>query len=474
LLAGAASALLIILLLAGLRMVERAEFDQGGSSPTIEPAQTQVPQDELRVATSGRQDEQKPPASSDKLVPMPRVESCGTKIGDLPGASSIGGPLATVTIKPILSGAKELRTVAFSPDGKTFAIAGDDRKIRLFDAVTYVLIRILAGHEDAVYSVVFSPDGTKLASAGWDGTARVWDLAAGIETNKFDVKAQKESRDHEENKQYAVAFATDKSGKYVLSGGADGLIWIWNLAHNNLDRARTGHNEAHHTTTVRSLSFAPNGSDEFVSAGSDGTIRFYLPKGGTKKVDAHKGAAFRAIFSPTGDRVVSAGYDGKLKIWRTKGQELVKTFDASAKYLITTGWSPDGKRLASGGGDRTIRLWDADGPGTQPLKTFDEQNKEDVEAVAFDPRRNRLVSVSEDKTVKVWDVDTGSSLLTIVPYENGDYLAFDPNGCYCGSVDVERHFRIGIEGFSKEQEITPEMRQVLFLQNGFGELKPRK
>ena len=489
------AAAIVVFLLFSPRMLEHAGVGAGGSSSQSaggsssqsaktepvqpEPAQNQPPAATEPSAQAGNvlSGDGRPLATGGNngpTLPSPRVEACGTKLGDLPAASNTGGPLAALTIKPIFSGAERLRTVAFSPDAKTFAVAGDDRKIHLFDAETYTLIKTLPGHEDAIYSIVFASDGTKLASAGWDGTARVWNVTAGVETNKFDAKAQKQGRDHEENKQYAVAFATDRPGKYLLSAGADGMIWIWNLSHNNLDRARGGHNEPHHTAVVRSLSFAPNGSDEFVSAGNDGTIRFYLPKGGTKKVEAHKGAAFRALFSPTGDRVVSAGYDGKLKIWRTKGQELLKTFDASAKYLIAAGWSPDGKRVASAGKDRTIRLWDAESPGTQLLKTFDEEHKDDVEALAFDPLRNRLLSVSEDKTVKVWDVKTGKSLLTIVPYENGDYLAFDPRGCYAGSADVERRFKIGIEGFSKDQEITADMKKALFLANGFGELKPTK
>jgi WD40 repeat protein len=477
LLAAAAGALIIVLFLSAPKMIELAGHNWSGPPPgtaNTEPPAPGMGRSEPPVATGPSDEGGNAPGGDRGQKLAPRVEVCGANIGEPPTGPDIGGPLATVAIKPILSGAKELRTVAFSPDAKIFAIAGDDGKVRLFDASTYTLVRTLARHEDAVYSIVFSSDGSKLASAGWDGTVRVWDVATGAEINRFDAKAQKQSRDHEENKQFAVAFAADKAGKYVLSGGADGMIWIWNLARNNLDRARTGHNDSHHAATVRSLSFAPNGSDEFVSAGNDGTIRFYLPKGGTKKVDAHRGAAFRALFSPTGDRVVSAGYDGKLKIWRTKGQELLKTFDASSKYLVAASWSSDGKRLASSGGDRTIRLWDAESSGTQLLKTFEEQHKEDVEAVAFDPNRNRLLSVSEDKTLKVWDVDSGKSLLTIVGYENGDYLAFDPNGCYAGSPDVERHFKVSIEGFSKDQEITPDMKKALFLQNGFGELKPRK
>ena len=69
-----------------------------------------------------------------------------------------------------------VRSVSFSPDGRTIASSSRDQTIRLWDVQSGVEKRRLTGHTDTVYSVVFSPDGQTLASGSWDETVRLWDV----------------------------------------------------------------------------------------------------------------------------------------------------------------------------------------------------------------------------------------------------------------------------------------------------------
>jgi WD40 repeat protein len=105
----------------------------------------------------------------------------------------------------------------------------------------------LRGHTDRVRSVAFSPDGKTLASGGWDNRIKVWDVATGREKATF--------RGHAEGDWItAVVFSPD--GKLLASGSTDDTIKLWDVPTGKNTATLKSHSD---TGSDSSLAFSPDG-----------------------------------------------------------------------------------------------------------------------------------------------------------------------------------------------------------------------
>jgi len=407
-----------------------------------------------------------PPASlaSALVVPpksLPSWASCNanpTQNADAPQGQ--GGDLQLTPIKVALTQAQKnaiaVRTIAFSPDGKTLVTAGDDTIIRVWDAATLKWIFGKTGHSAPVYSVAFSSDGNLLASASWDGTVQIWNARTFAHVHTFDTAP--DGSGLTKVKQFGVAFKPGSNPQYVHSAGADGNVWVWDLRKQILANKLPSHT-GNGDLRVGGLSFAPNGSGVFVTANFDGTIKFFDP-GRNDTVPAYPGGtALRLAYSPDGIQlgtmVASAGSEPGnsvgLKLWNGATHALFKTISANHGHVSSVAWSHDGTRLATGGGysDPSVSLWDVQSGKQVPqfsrnaadVDAKDFEHK-DVEAVAFHPNHKWLVSASETGKMKIWDIATGDELLNVVGIPGGsEYVAYKRNGCYTGSANANDYVR---------------------------------
>lgn len=150
--------------------------------------------------------------------------------------------------------------VAFSTDGNLLASSPDRYAIRVWDLQAgewlYTLHTSFTG---AVTKMAFSPDGVTLATGHYDGTVRLWDLRSGELVMVIESDEVIES----------LSFSPD--GRILVTGGSyeNNHIRLWSAGSGELLMTLTGHNKG-----ISHVIFSPD-SQFLVSASYDGNIRVW-------------------------------------------------------------------------------------------------------------------------------------------------------------------------------------------------------
>ncbi len=277
-----------------------------------------------------------------------------------------------------------VRSLAFSPNGRTLASGSVDGTIRLWDVRTGRAIATLKGHSAQVTSVSFSPNGKTLASTSEDNAVRLWNVIT--RTHNRALKGHTTFV-------RSVSFSPD--GQTLASGSSDKTIRLWNVASGTYRRTLTGH-----AGWVSSVAFSPDGRT-LASGSSDKTIRLWNVASGTyrRTLTGHTDWINSVAFSPDGNALASASWDGTIRLWNVATGTHNRTLKGHTNFVRSVSFSPDGQMLASGSGDKTIRLWNLHTGKCQRTLTG---HKGWVSVVAFSPDGNTLASGSEDKTIRLW------------------------------------------------------------------------
>jgi len=350
-------------------------------------------------------------------------------------------------LRTLAGRASSIDDVAFSPDGKSLALAPNDHVLgdsREDDAVFLLNYadgtqgRALIQPQGGATYMAYSPDGKRLATAGLSSLT-LWDLEKG------GVMSELENSVSFGN----LAFSPD--GKLLASFSYKNFR-LWDVASGQVARQLSDNKE-----TVHFVAFSPNG--KLLAAVNNVKKEIVL-------WDVATGQPARTIpnvsgtlaFSPDGRVFATGDPEGNVVFVDPATGALVARTAATAApkdgrptlvghHRFT--YSPDGKMLAavaivlnpqgkvllqmygsSQRADAFIRLWDT-ATGTE-LRTLNGHT-EFIMSLAFSGDGKYLLSGGQDRLAKLWEVESGKELASVAPVDRDDWIVMTPDGLFDGS-----------------------------------------
>jgi WD40 repeat protein len=197
-------------------------------------------------------------------------------------------------------------------------------------------------------------------------------------------------------------------GQHIVSGSDEGKISVWNLRGDLLNQIETGNDR------IWQMDFQPisdtsehTASPLFVLAAANGAVELWRLDGTKVRTLKERGTAVNwgAVFSPDGQRVAAASYDGKLRLWQVDGTPIFEV-EGDGRGLTRIAFSPDGKTIATGALNAAVKLWNRDGT----LQNTLVGHSSFITSLAYSPDGRYLFSGAADGQLIAWDLEKIAAL----------------------------------------------------------------
>jgi small GTP-binding protein len=265
-----------------------------------------------------------------------------------------------------------------------------------------------------------------------------------------------------------TALATSPDGRWIVAGGNDGVLGLWNLATRKVWKLR-GHRDGISSIAITSDSTVA------VSSSWDGTLRRWDLAGGKCtsvmnvgrgiKTVAIDGSGQRAVLTSSdsvvigdlaqesfswtyigvsmysiavsrdGHHAIAGCTDAAVRLWNLDDLDQQTRLKGHRDFVYSVAMNAEGTRAVSGSKDKTVRVWDI--AARRAIAQLEGHTGE-VNAVAIDQAGRRAASASDDGTIRVWNLDNGSILATLRGHGSAfTVISMSPDGTHllAGSSD---------------------------------------
>ena len=276
--------------------------------------------------------------------------------------------------------------MAFSPDGREFAILGQGRMVfvTIFDAVSGKEISRTA--DSSIESIASTSDGRWQAAARRGNNVWTLDIPNNAEISRLSPQESLQR----------VTYGAN--GRYLVLVGKQFVRVV---------DATTGASIAQIATEAEARSVAVSSDGGLISTGADdGRVRVFDAASGREMSSlAHTGPVQSVTFSRDGRWLATASDDNTARVVEVaSGKEVARL--THQDRVLAVAFSPDSRWVATGSDDRTARVFDA-ATGKEIARLF---HGAAVQAVAFRADGQRVATGTSNGTVVVFERPSGTEI----------------------------------------------------------------
>jgi serine/threonine protein kinase len=195
-----------------------------------------------------------------------------------------------------------------------------------------------------------------------------------------------------------------------------------------------------HRGGTTAVGFTSDG-DVVVTAGSDGRLKIWNAATGAELRTIEPSEGEIRTMAVLGRRIATGHGAGRVALWEVDTGRRLASFGRGDSGITAVGFARDGRHLIVSSADSTLALWDPEAAAA-PV-SFVEAHEGPVTAVAYAARGSFIATGGDDHAVRLWRAGDLSLVRSYKGHRDAiSALAFSPDGRYLAAAAVDGRIRV--------------------------------